>query len=359
MWQYIAKRVLLFLPTLFIITLISFGVSRLAPGDPAAAKVGQGAEGGMSERSSINEKTIELIRQQWHLDKPIWQQYVIWTGGILGFQMAPCFQGGQTDLQKASFTGVPDFGMSFMDNRPVFDKMLERVPITLTMNILAIILAYVIAVPLGVYSATHPGSSLDRLSTFVLFALYSLPVFWVGTLAVTFLANPEFISWFPSGGLQTPGAAGWSVGQQVADYAWHLVLPMVVYVYADFAFISRQMRSSMLEVIRMDYVRTARAKGLDNRTVVFKHALRNALIPLITILAAVLPRLIGGSVIVETIFSIPGMGELSYKALIGRDYPMIMAVFTISATLTLLGMLVSDILYSVVDPRISFGRKSS
>jgi len=359
MWQYILKRILLFIPTLFIITVISFGVSRLAPGDPAAAKVGQGAEGGMGERSTINEKTIELIRKQWHLDKPIWQQYVIWTGGLFGFQMAPAFEGGQTSWSKASFTGVPDFGKSFIDNRPVFDKMLDRVPVTLTMNILAIVIAYLIAVPLGVYSATHPNTPFDRLSTFIVFALYSLPIFWVGTLAVTFLANPEFLAWFPSGGLQSPAATGWTPWRQFTDYAYHMVLPMIVYVYADFAFISRQMRSSMLEVIRQDYVRTARAKGLDEGRVIYKHALRNALIPLITILAAVLPRLIGGSVIVETIFSIPGMGELSYKALIGRDYPMIMAVFTISATLTLIGMLISDILYSVADPRISFGKKAS
>lgn len=151
--------------------------------------------------------------------------------------------------------------------------------------------------------------------------------------------------------------SSWSALQRLLDYAHHLVLPMLVYVYVDFAFISRQMRSSMLEVIRQDYVRTARAKGLSNRVVIYKHALRNALIPIITLLAAILPNLVGGSVIVETIFSIPGMGFLSYEALVARDYPMIMAVFTISAILTLLGMLISDILYSVADPRISYGGK--
>lgn len=360
MWQYIVKRILLFLPTLFIITSISFGVSRMAPGDPASSKVGVGSEGGMGARSTINAKTVELIRKQWHLDKPRWQQYVIWMGGLMCFDMSQVFENGATDLDRARFTGVPDFGKSFIDNRPVLDKMLERVPVTLIMNLLAIIIAYSIAIPLGVYSSTHPGTAFDRVSTFVLFALYSLPVFWIGTLAVTFLANPEFISWFPSGGLRSPAAsAGWSFWQRFTDYAWHLALPMVVYVYADFAFISRQMRSSMLEVIRQDYVRTARAKGLDEKRVIYKHALRNALIPLITIIAALVPNLIGGSVIVETIFSIPGMGELSYKALIARDYPMIMAVFTISATLTLVGMLLSDILYSVADPRISYGKKSS
>ena len=358
MWQYIVKRVLLFIPTLFIITIISFAISRLAPGDPASMKVGVGSEGGFGTRSTINAKTAELIRKQWHLDKPVWQQYVIWTGGLLGFDCKQVFTAGGADFGKLHFTGVPDFGNSFKDNRPVFDKMLERVPVTLTMNLLAIILAYSIAIPLGVNSATKPGTWFDKSSTFVVFALYSLPVFWVGTLAVTFLANPEFLALFPSGGIKSMAASSsWSTTARLLDYLNHLALPMLVYVYADFAFISRQMRSSMLEVIRQDYVRTARAKGLSEGTVIYKHALRNALIPLITLIAAILPNLIGGSVIVETIFSIPGMGFLSYEALVSRDYPMIMAVFTISAVLTLVGMLISDILYSIADPRISYGSK--
>ncbi len=364
MWQYIIKRVLLFIPTLVIITIISFGISRMAPGDPAAMKVGVGSEGGMGARSNINAKQAELIREQWHLDKPVWQQYLIWTGGLVGFDLKSVFGQPAPDGSKHTqwsnlrFTGIPDFGNSFKDNRPVFDKMLERVPVTLLMNLIAVLVAYSIAIPLGVYSATHPGTLFEKTSTFVVFALYSLPVFWVGTLAVTFLSNPEFLSVFPSGGLRSMAAStSWSFWQRLADYAWHLALPMMVYVYADFAFISRQMRSSMLEVIRQDYVRTARAKGLDERRVIYKHALRNALIPLITLLAAILPNLIGGSVIVETIFSIPGMGLLSYEALRALDYPMIMAVFTISAILTLVGMLLSDILYSVADPRISYGSK--
>ena len=360
MWQYILKRTLLFIPTLFLISLISFAVSRLAPGDPASAKVGQGAEGGMSGQTSLNDKTIERIRQQWHLDKPIWKQYVIWTGGLLCFDMQNVFVGQSTNWGAAKFIGKPDFGKSFQDNQPVFEKMAQRVPITLIMNIIAIIIAYSIAIPLGVYSSTHPGTITDKLSTFLLFALYSLPVFWVGTLVVTFLANPEYLSIFPSGGIRSTSFQNtWPWYKQLLDYSKHLVLPMLVYVYADFAFISRQMRSGMLEVIRQDYVRTARAKGLSERAVVYKHALRNALIPLITIVASLVPALIGGSVIIEYIFSIPGMGELSFKAVLARDYPMIMAVFTTSAVLTLAGMLLSDILYSLADPRISYSKKSS
>jgi peptide/nickel transport system permease protein len=360
MWQYFLKRILLFIPTLFVITAISFGISRLAPGDPASLKAGQTAEGGMSGRTGLNEKIVQMIREQWHLDKPVWQQYLIWTGGVFAFDMSKVFTKNGTSWSSIRFTGRPDFGRSFQDNRPVFDKMLERVPVTLIMNIFAIFIAYAVAIPLGIYSSTHPGTFLDRTSTFVLFALYSLPVFWVGTLAVTFLANPEYFSWFPSGGLRSPGfSSTWSWWKQLADYSAHLALPMIVYVYADFAFISRQMRSAMLEVIRQDYIRTARAKGLAERAVVYRHALRNALIPMITIVAALVPNLIGGSVIIESIFSIPGMGQLSYQGLIARDYPMIMAVFTISAILTLVGMLLADVLYSVADPRISYSKKAS
>lgn len=320
-----------------MITMISFGISRLAPGDPAALKAGVGAEGAMSGSQNINEKTIALIRKQWHLDKPLWQQYTIWMWDLMRF----------------------DFGNSFQDNRPIAEKMVERIPVTLTMNIVAVILAYLIAVPLGIYSATHQGTSGDKISTFFLFALYSLPSFWIGTLTITFLCNPEYLAIFPTGGIHSINySETWGIFDKISDYLIHLTLPMAIYTYGSFAFISRQMRSGMLEVIRQDYIRTARAKGLSERTVIYKHALRNSLIPIITLLAGILPGLIGGSVIIETIFSIPGMGELSFKALVARDYPMIMAVFTVSAVLTLAGILISDLLYSIVDPRIVYAKKS-
>lgn len=337
MGKYIVQRILLFIPTLFLVTLLSFGISRLAPGDPAALKVGVTAEGGIAGQTGLNERTLELLRKQWHLDKPIWQQYLLWLRDLVQL----------------------DFGRSFQDNRPVVEKIAERLPITLAMNIVAVLLAYGIAVPLGIYSATHPGSFGDRMSTFLLFALYSLPTFWVGMLAVTFLCNPEYLALFPTGGIRSVAfSEQWGLWRKVADHVWHLTLPMVVYTYSSFAFISRQMRSAMLEVLRQDYIRTAYAKGLPKRIVVWKHALRNSLIPILTLLAGVLPALIGGSVIVETIFSIPGMGELSFRALVARDYPVIMAVFTLSAVLTLVGILLADVLYAVVDPRISFARRT-
>ncbi len=338
MAQYLVKRIALFVLTLFLITILTFAISRMAPGDPAQLKVGIGAEGSLAGSRELNEKMIEMIRKQWHLDEPLWKQYWLWLQDLASLQ----------------------FGKSFQDNRPVVDKILERVPVTLSMNVLSVIIAYLIAIPLGIYSATHPNTLWDRVSTFVLFALYSLPTFWVGTMAITFLCNPEFLAIFPTGGLRSINfSEQWSLLRKSLDYAWHLTLPMLVYTYGSFAFISRQMRSAMLETIRQDYIRTAYAKGLDSRTVIYKHALRNSLIPIITLLAGVFPMLVGGSVIIETIFSIPGMGELSFRALVARDYPVIMAVFTISAFLTLFGILVADILYSIVDPRIAFGKKTA
>jgi peptide/nickel transport system permease protein len=338
MLQYLIKRIFLFIPTLFFITVISFGISRLAPGDPAAAKAGVGAEGGMSSQTNISEKTVELIRKQWRLNLPIHEQYWEWVKDLATF----------------------NFGNSFLDSRPVADKILERVPVTIGMNLLSILIAYGIAIPLGVYSATHQGSLGDRVSTFFVFALYSLPTFWIGTMAITYFCNPEYFAVFPTGGLRSINfSESWPLMRKLGDYMLHLTLPMLVYTYGSFAFISRQMRSGMLEVVRQDYVRTARAKGLNERTVIWKHALRNSLIPIITLLAGLLPNLIGGSVIVETIFSVPGMGELSFKSLVARDYPTIMAVFTLSAVLTLIGILLSDLLYSVVDPRIAYQKRSS
>jgi len=337
MWGYIAQRIGLFVPTLLFITLLSFALSRLAPGDPAALKVGVGAEGGIAGRTGLNERTLELLRKQWHLDKPLWQQYLLWLRDLVTLEL----------------------GRSFQDNRPVLEKIAERLPITLAMNLFAVLIAYGIAIPLGVYSATHSGTALDRFLTFLLFALYSLPSFWVAMLAVTFLCNPEYLALFPTGGIRSIfHSEQWSLWQRIVDYAWHLTLPMLVYTYASFAFISRQMRSALLEVLRQDYIRTAYAKGLPGRVVIWKHAVRNSLIPIVTLLAGILPSLIGGSVIVETIFSIPGMGELSFRALVARDYPVIMAVFTLSAVLTLVGILLADILYAVVDPRISFARRA-
>ncbi len=359
MIQYIIKRILLFIPTLFIITVISFSISRLAPGDPAALKVGAGADGNMSSSTGINAKIIELVRKQWNLDKPVWQQYVIWLGDMLMFDFRDAFANGQTNLSLVKTRSMPYFGDSFQDNRPVMEKLIEKVPITLSMSVFAVFLSYIIAIPIGIYSATHQGTFLDKTSTYILFVLHSLPSFWVASLIITFVCNVEYLGLFPASGWRSVQfSENWSLSQKLYDIMIHMIMPMCAYVYGSFAYISRQMRSAMLETVRQDYIRTARAKGLSERTVIFKHALRNSLIPIITLFAGILPNLIGGAVIIETVFAVGGIGELSFKALVARDYPMIMAVFTISATLTLIGILISDILYSFADPRIAFSKKN-
>lgn len=340
MIEYIIKRVLLFIPTLFAITVITFAISRLAPGDPAEMKAGVGSEGAMSAsgKNVINEEIIKLIREQWRLDQPIWKQYVLWVG----------------DLARL------DFGKSFIDRRPVIDKIMERVPISFLLNIITIVLSTAISIPIGIYSATHQNSTADRISTFTLFVFYSLPSFWIATMAIIFLCGGDFLAIFPSNGIHSMDySVNWSMWDKFLDTAWHLILPIFMFTYGALAYTSRQMRGSMLEVIRQDYIRTARAKGLSEGTVVYKHALRNSLIPIITLYASILPALVGGSIIIESIFSIPGVGQLAWQAVISRDYPLIMAELTLSAVLTMLGILLADIMYSIVDPRIVFSRKSA
>ncbi len=251
-----------------------------------------------------------------------------------------------------------DFGISYQDKRPISSKLGDAVRWSLVINLLSIVLAYLIAIPLGVQSAVRRGQWQDRTISVTLFMLYSLPSFWIATMSILFLCGGDYLNLFPPGGVQsTEHNPDWPFFKRLVDWAYHLILPVIVYTYGSLAFLSRQMRSALLEVLGQDYIRTARAKGLRTKLVIWKHAFRNSLIPIITLLASVFPGMISGSVILESIFSIPGMGFLSYGAMIARDYPVIIAVFTIGAVLTLIGILVADILYAVVDPRISYGRR--
>ena len=363
MTSYIIKRIILMIPTIFMITIISFGISRLAPGDPAKMKAGVGA--GQQDMSTgqgedLNKEILKLIRKQWNLDKPLFYFSIFeekdnnnpksllsrLTFRINGFK-------NQYHIWTIN-TLTLDFGNSFRDNEPVIDKMKRRVPVTMTLNLIAVFISYVIAIPLGIYSAIKDQTLFERITTFVVFMLYSLPSFWIGIMAIIFLCGGDFLDIFPYAGLHSTYIENMSPFEKFVDYLWHLILPIIIMTYGSFAYLSRQMRTGMLEIIRQDYIRTARAKGLPEKTVIFKHALRNSLIPIVTMLAFLLPGMISGSLIIETIFSIPGMGSLSYGAIMSRDYPIVMAVFTISSVLTLFGILLADILYSVVDPRITF-----
>jgi peptide/nickel transport system permease protein len=250
---------------------------------------------------------------------------------------------------------VGDFGISFQDKRPVSSKIFDALKWSMILSILSIIIAYIIAIPLGVKSAVDKGKPSEKLITTGLFLLYSLPNFWVATMLIQFLGGGG-LGWFPTFGLGgLPETAPY--WERFFETAYHLILPLFCLTYASFAFISRQMRGGMIDVLEMDYIRTAKAKGLRRKVVVWKHAFRNSLIPIITLFASIFPLAIGGSFIIEIIFSIPGMGQLTLKAIFARDYPIVFTVLMFTAILTLVGNLVADILYAYVDPRISFSNK--
>ncbi|MEZ6186486.1 MAG: ABC transporter permease subunit [Planctomycetota bacterium] len=249
---------------------------------------------------------------------------------------------------------VFDLGESYKQKRPVSEIIWDAFKKTLQLNVIAIFLAYLFAIPLGVYSSVKRGTLGDQVSTLTLFLLYSVPSFWAGAMLILLFTGPPFLSIFPAHHLSDLNAETFTAWGWFTDRLWHLVLPVAALTYGQLAYISRQMRTGMLEVLGQDYIRTAKAKGLPQSVVIGKHALRNALIPILTLMGGILPMLFAGSVIIETIFTIDGLGKVFFDSILSRDYPLIMAILMISAFLTLLGILVSDIAYAVVDPRIEF-----
>ncbi len=328
MLKYICKRFLLVVPTFIGVSLITFVLIQLAPGSPVAYKLR--GEGGAMRANVETERIIEQTKALYGLDKPIVVQYVQWLGRIVTL----------------------DFGRSFKDQRPVMEKIWETLPVTLQFTILETFLIYLIAVPIGAYSAVRSRSLSDQIITAVLFLLYSLPSFWVAMLLIMFFGGGDWWNLFPVNGINSIDAYTYPWWKWLLDRIWHMVLPLFCMTYGGLAGLSRYMRTGMLDVIRQDYIRTARAYGFSEKVVVFKYAMRNSLIPIVTIFGGLLPGLISGSVIIETIFSIPGMGRLGFEAVLSRDYPLIMGIFTISTFLTLIGLIVNDILYALVDPRI-------
>ncbi len=318
---YILKRLLLMIPVLFGITLISFAVMKAAPGDPISLVT--------DLNPNMNAETIERMRRHYGLDQPVYVQYGKWLKNML----------------------MLDFGTSFAaDNRPVLDKIMERIPITLLINVLSLIMIIVVAIPIGVMSAVKQNTVFDKATTIFVFLGFAMPTFWLALLLMILFGVK--LEWLPISGFRSLNYSYLSLPAQFLDIAKHLILPVFVSAFGGLAGLSRYMRSNMLEVIRQDYITTARAKGLDDRTVIFKHALRNALLPVITILGLSVPGLIGGGVIFETIFAIPGMGQLFYQSVMMRDYPTIMGILVIGAVLTLFGNFLADLMYSVADPRI-------
>lgn len=253
---------------------------------------------------------------------------------------------------------ILDLGNSFQDGRPVISRIPEALKWTLILNLVSILLAWLVSVPAGVYAARHRNTPAERLLTAFWFVLYALPGFWTATLLILFLGSGEYLDWFPGGGIMDIRShEDWPWYRKFGDLAHHLILPTIAYTYASFAYLSGQVRNALLDNMGKDYIRTARAKGLPEKIIFWKHALKNSLLPLITLMAQVFPAMVSGSVVLETIFSIPGMGMLTWQAISLRDYPLLIAVFMLSGVMTLAGVLAADLLYVYADPRIRFNRK--
>jgi peptide/nickel transport system permease protein len=489
MWRYIGKRILLFIPTLFIITLLGFVIAINAPGDPVEKLVTAVSSTGDLSAQSISMREQKLLwRKKLGLDLPVfyfsvsnlatpdtlykvydkaehaalerlidqygnWEQISAYYRSMENFQRAATAidpdTTGFTEEKKnfvterfntllmeskalkscydeeiiqaklltigKTFSGVTppdqlsdsfaslrkthdamvsnsttwkiyipafnfygaqnqyhrwlfgdgqfskgilrfDFGTSYVSKLPVNEILRTKIGWSLFFTLLSVLLAYCVSIPLGVRAAQKRDSWFDRSSSLLLFALYSLPNFFVAFLLMLLLANPNICSILPASGVKPaegyPENAGFLECVRIS--LPYVIMPLICYTYSSFAFLSRTMRGAMIENLEQDYIRTARAKGLSEKTVVWKHALRNSLLPVITIFANIFPAAVGGSVILESIFTIPGMGLEVFNAIAGQDYPMIIAVMTLTGVLTLIGFLVSDILYALVDPRINY-----
>jgi peptide/nickel transport system permease protein len=306
------------------ITVISFVVIHLAPGSPTDLQTTLNPDAGNEAR-----KRLEQI---YGLDQPLHVQYVSWLSRIVRF----------------------DFGRSMSgDHRPVWDKIRERLPLTFGMNVAALVLTLLITIPIGVASAHWQGGVFDKAMTIFVFLGFAMPSFWLALLLMMWLGIQLQV--LPISGLTSLDFATYSPLGKLWDLSRHLAMPIFIYTFSSLAGMSRFMRASMLEVLRQDYILTARAKGLPLHTVIFKHALRNALLPVITILGLSIPGLIGGSVIIESIFALPGLGQLFYQGVLARDYPLIMGNLVLGAVLTLAGNLLADAAYGLADPRIRSG----
>lgn len=319
MGRYILRRLVISIPVLFGITLVTYLIVSLAPGDPVSAMIDP------EQAAALGPGWMEQQRAELGLDKPLPVRYGIWMKEVVSGNL----------------------GYSYSDRQPVGDKISERIWPTLKLMLTVQLLALMIGVPIGILSAMRQYSVLDYVVTVFGFATISIPAFFLALAAIYIFAIQ--LRWLPSAGMATIGKP-----PSFRDSIEHLILPAMVLGLGQAAPLIRYTRSSMLETVRQDYVRVARAKGLSERIVISRHALRNALIPLITVVALSLPQLLGGTVIIEQIFSWPGMGTLAIKAVRARDYPTIMAINLLGAVLVVISSLIADVVYAWIDPRISY-----
>ncbi len=386
MWTYIVKRLLLMFPTLLGVTVIVYVMISMAPGDPLSLAAGESERGltkeamrGAQMGETYSKRPTDIIKRYGTWLTRLFS--VEWHAAALPPEDAWVYLGSNFKSEKPSRIGfyvheafvfnvgrlhakVFDFQRSLKDRRPVLQTVLSAIKISIIISIIDLFITYVVSIPLGVFSAVNKDTLQERIITVTLFVLYSLPAFWVAYMLILYVGQGSGkLELLPIQGLHGEEADTWWQNGQLwlwlKDYALHLVLPVTCMVLGSFAYLSRQARAGMLEVLRQDYITTARAKGLPESLVIGKHALRNSLIPIVTLMASLLPALISGSFIIETIFTINGMGRLGFNAVLARDYTTIMAINTLAAILVLLGILVSDMLYTVVDPRVTFEKQAS
>lgn len=342
MLKYFLRRFAVLIPTLLGVTIVVFAIINMAPGGPIEQKIQQmrfgGGEHGGGQASSrpgdqgISNEVLEALKKQYGFDKPLHMRYLLWLKNI----------------------ATLNFGESFTYEEPVIDVISSKFPVSLQFGIASLFLSYLISIPLGIFKAIKNGSAFDVSSSVLLFVFYSIPSFMLAILLIVFLAGGTFYEIFPVGGLFSENYEDLTFFEQLVDRIHHFVLPLTCYTIGSFTSLTVLMKNSLIEEIKKDYIRTARAKGVTERVVYMKHALRNALIPIVTGLGGFLTVFFAGSLLLETIFQLDGIGLLSYKSILSRDYNVIMGLVFIQSGLFLIGNILSDFAYVLVDPRIDF-----
>lgn len=340
MFNYLVRRTVLMLPTLLGITLLVFFIINLAPGSPIEQQLqalkfsgsAEAADAGGSGGATVSKEVLDALKKQYGFDKPVHERYWIWLKNL----------------------AVLDFGESFTYEEEVTDVIISKFPVSLQFGIVSLILSYLISIPLGVFKAIKHGSRFDFITSFILFVAYSIPGFMLAIILIVFLAGGSFLDIFPIGGLYSDFYDEMNSWERIVDRIYHFILPLICYTIGSYTTLTLLMKNSLLEEIKKDYIRTARAKGLDEHVVYFKHALRNALIPIVTGLGGFLGIFFAGSLLLEKIFQLDGIGLLGFNSVLSRDYNVIMGLLAIQALLMLIGNIISDIAYVLVDPRIDF-----
>jgi peptide/nickel transport system permease protein len=349
---YLLRRLLALPAALVGITLVVFVAVHAAPGDPADLR--PGGVPGEEEAGGVPDAAWRAFRERHLLDRPLARQYLHFLGP---FDLSPrghvWFGGSGED----PWHGLLALDLGAELHRPavgVLGELARRLRVTVPLSAVALLVAYGLAIPLGLWSARRRGTRADGALALALFGLHALPTFWVGLLLVL-VFGATGLDWLPTIGLASSAAEDWSPAARALDLALHAVLPIVTLALGSLAYLSRQMRAGLLEVLPSGFVLAARAKGLSADQALVRHALPNALLPILTLAAAVLPALVGGSLVVETIFDLPGVGRYAYEGLVWRDYNVVLATATLSAAMTMVGLLATDLAYAWLDPRIRHG----